>query len=506
MDMTLSLDDEHSLTSLSVPTWERCSHLMPRSWFARHRTDISLFLVGIALSLVAGALGAHSPKLGLGFVLCIGLVCAVLARPVFGGFLLIALVPSLSGLEPGLLVPNVRISEVLIGVVGMTILLSTRRIASVRWGLLEWLLLAYGILWAVQGALDAESLGQHLSIGSLGTLIGQLQFFLLYRTVRVTLRTPAQRRTGFTVLLIAAVPMALLAIAQEANVGGLRVWLWQVTGEVTGLQTSGIIRATGLFGNWASLAGLLFPILIVVVAMALGGQLKRMRTVLCLSALLVIGLLLSSEFSVTICLILGVFVLAVQYRQLRKMLAWFAVGMAIALVLVGPVLGNRLNDQFGLTAGSNRSALEPQSIAFRESVWTGQYLPAIARRPLEGYGTVLPDTIQWPDPESQYIALLIEGGYPLLVMYLILLGGMFDHARRAARSDDPFQRALGRGLMWCVLSLLAIGVTWPFASNGGLPQVLWCLFGLAGPAATHFERRGPTSSDSLVSLAGTADR
>ena len=39
---------------------------------------------------------------------------------------------------------------------------------------------------------------------------------------------------------------------------------------------------------------------------------------------------------------------------------------------------------------------------------------------------------------------------------------------------------MGRSLVVCVVSLLLLGVTWPFVSNGGLPQVLWCLFALCG--------------------------
>ncbi len=501
--MNPTVDAELSLTSLSVPTRERCSQLVPRGWFGLHRQEFGLGLCAIVLSLIAGALGVHSLIMGIGFVLCIALVCVVLAWPVVGGLVLIALVPSLSGLEPGILVPNVRLSEALIGVVGLTILLATRRVAAVRWGLLEWLLLAYGLLWAALGLYNAVTLGQHLSLSEWGTLIGQLQFFLLYRTVRVTLRTPRLRKAGVTVLLIASAPMALLAILQEANVAGLRLSLWTITGSTSPLESSGIIRATGLYGNWAALAGFLFPIIVVLIALALAGQLKQRRAfTLCLGALMVIGLVLTAELSVIICLILGVFVLGVQYGQFRKMITWFGIAVAVSLCVLGPVIGQRLNNQFGFVAGSARGSLVPQTIAFRETIWTQQYLPAVAERPLEGYGNVLPDTVAWPYPESQYIGLLVEGGYPLLIMYLLLLWGMFDQARRTARLEDPIQRALGRALMVCVVSLVALGVTWPFVSNGGLPQVLWCLFGLAGPVSSRLDRHAPTPRDAAVRARG----
>jgi hypothetical protein len=233
--------------------------------------------------------------------------------------------------------------------------------------------------------------------------------------------------------------------------------------------------------------------------MALAGRLKQRRHLaVALGGLMVIGLLLTAELSVILCLIIGLFVLGVQYGRFRKMIIWFGVAAAVSVVVVGPVLGQRLNNQFGFVAGSSKSALVPQTVSYRETIWTQQYLPAVAQRPLEGYGIELPSTISWPYPESQYIALLIEGGYPLLIMYLILLWGMFREARRASRSWDPVQQALGRSLAVGVVSLVFVGITWPFLSNGGLPQVLWCLFALCGPVRNQLAKRAPAPELTLT--------
>jgi hypothetical protein len=490
--MTSTTEVSSSLTSISLPARARCSGLHHRSWRGSRKTNAALLACAIAFSLIAGVLGVHNIKYGFGFVLCLGLVCAVLARPVVGGLVLIAAVPPLSGLEPGLITPNVRLSEALIGIIGLTVLFSTRRVAAVKWNALEWLLLAYGLLWAVLAAYDSISLGQTLSLSVWGSVIGQLQFFLLYRTVRLTLRTSKQRRLGLGLLIGVTVPVALIAILQEAGVAGLRHSLNDITGNVSPIGTAGIVRATSLFGNWAALAGYLMPILLVLVALALGGQLKRRpRVSICLGALMIIGILLTAELSVLICLIAGIFVLAVQYGRFRKMMVWFAIAAVLSLVFVGPIIGNRLTNQFGFVAGSSKSSLVPQTVAFRETIWTHEYLPAVAERPLDGYGLVLPSTISWPYPESQYIGLLIEGGYPLLIMYLCLLWGAFNVARKAARARDPVEQAIGRSLVITVISLLLLGVTWPFVSNGGLPQVLWCLFALCGTVGNRLNSVEP---------------
>jgi O-Antigen ligase len=485
--MTSTTEAGYSLTSISLPAKVRCSGLSHRSWRGGTATNIALCLAAVCLAFVAALLGAHNIRYGIGFVLCLALVSAVLTWPVVGGLVLIAAVPPLSGLEPGLITPNVRVSEALIGVIGLTVLLGTRRVAAVKWGVLEWVLLAYGLSYAVLAAYDSISLGQTLSFSTWGSVFGQLQFFLLYRTVRVTLRTPKQRRLGLVIVIAVTVPIALLAIMQEAGVGGLRNSLADITGNASPIGTSGIIRATGPFGNWAALAGYFLPILMVLISLGLAGQLqRRKRLCLCLGGLMVIGILLTTELSVIICLIIGIFVLAVQYGRFRKMMVWFGVAAAVSLIVVGPVLGNRLNNQFGAVAGSSKSTLEPQTVSFRQEIWTQQYLPAVAQRPLDGYGLVLPTSISWPYPESQYIEMLIEGGYPLLIMYLVLIWGAFDTARRASRSRDPVEQAIGRSLVIVVVSVLFLGITWPFVSNGGLPQVLWCLYALCGSVGTRF--------------------
>jgi hypothetical protein len=96
---------------------------------------------------------------------------------------------------------------------------------------------------------------------------------------------------------------------------------------------------------------------------------------------------------------------------------------------------------------------------------------------------VLPGSIRWPYPESQYIALLIDGGLPLLALFGFLAWAMVIESKKAARSRDPVDRAMGEALVIAVISMAIVNVIWPFTSNGGMPQVLWCLLALLPSAA-----------------------
>jgi hypothetical protein len=456
-------------------------------WLADRPRPVILGVLGTAAAFLVGLLATYQLRYGLAFLAALILVVAVLLRPIVGGLALVALVPILSGLSPGVPVPYVRISEALIGLIGTTLLVSARRDEAVPWGALDWLLLAYGALWALYGTVDGIALGEHLTLSDWGTVFGQLQFFLLYRGVRVALRTPRERRGALLVLIAATVPVALLAILQDLHFPGIAAFITSLTGGVSGpvSGTGSVARATGPFNNWAILAGYLFPLLLALWALSLSGQAPRRRSVLVVAAIGLTGLLLTAELSAITCLLIGAIVLASQYGHRRKALKWLGAVVIVAALIAGPFLFSRLNQELSSTAGSSRAAGVPQTLDFRWEIWSNQYIPAIEQRPLTGYGVVLPSSIHWIYPESQYVSFLMEGGIPMLALFALLAWAMVERARAAARSTDPLEQALGRALFIVVIAALVMNAIWPYLSNGGLPQTLWCLFAIASPGISR---------------------
>lgn len=459
------------------------------SWLtAKPRTGL-LGALGIALALLAGVIGVMNLKMGIAVVAGLALVLVVLLRPFVGALVLAGLVPIVSGFAPGLPVPYFRLSEALIGAVGITLLVSARRQDAAAWGTLDWLLLAYGAAWAFFGTFDALALHEHMTLSDWGTVFGQLQFFLVYRGIRLGLRSEAERRIALRVVLGASAPVAVLAILQQLHAPGITSMLNKLTGTTaTADATVSLLRAGSLFVNWASLAGYLFPLLLVMGALWLGGLTWGRRTrVLAVVALASIGLALTAELSAISCLLICIPLLGAMYGQGRRILRILGIGLLVGAVVVGPFLATRLNEELSRSAGSSRSAGVPQTLQFRMHIWKGQYIPAIEGAPLTGYGVILPSSVAWPYPESQYIACLIDGGVPLLVVFCGLMWGMLDQTRRWSRSRDPFQAALGRALFLTVAAVVAMDLIWPYLSNAGLPQVLWALFAIATPrrATTH---------------------
>ena len=318
----------------------------------------------------------------------------------------------------------------------------------------------------------------------------------------MALRSARERRTALIVLIALSAPVALLAVLQELHFPGVAAFVNAITGGVSGPASGpgSVARATGPFNNWAILAGYLFPLLLALWALSLAGQLARRRLVWVLAAAALTGLLVTAELSAITCLLIGAVVLASEYGHRRRALKWLAALGIVAGLVAGPFLFSRLNQELSSSAGSSRAAGVPQTLDFRFSIWSGQYFPAIEQRPLTGYGVVLPSSIHWVYPESQYVSFLMEGGIPMLALFALLAWAMVERARAAARSADPLEQALGRSLLVVVVAALVMNAIWPYLSNGGLPQVLWCLFAIASPGAARLAVSGAERPLSLRTL------
>ncbi len=463
------------------------------SWLTTRPRTISIACVGVVAAVLLGFVAMDNPKFVLGIAAGIAVIVVVAIRPMFGALGLVALVPALSGIVPGIPVPNLRVSELLIGTIGVTLIVVARRSLAVKWRAVDWLLLGYGLLWTLDGIFGALTAHEHLTLASWGTVVGQLQFFLLYRSVKVTLRTTSERHLALRVLFVASGVVALLAVLEELHAPGIISLLITLTGSASAGGTGGILRATGPFANWASLAGYLLPLILVALCLGLGNTVKVHRKAqIGLALILTLAIFFTVELSVIICMLVGACYLGVRYGRGRVFMRWLGIGLLIIVVGAGSLLGHRLDEQFTVGAGTSRPALVPQTLAFRWSVWTEQYIPAFEKKPFTGYGVVLPSSIEWAFPESQYITFLIQGGIPLLAIFCFLLWAMLREAKRVRRSRDPVDRAMGEGVFVAVVSLGIVNFIWPYLSNAGMPQLLWCLFALLPPAIDRSQtRRSP---------------
>jgi len=335
----------------------------------------------------------------------------------------------------------------------------------------------------------------------LNKLAGPTQFFLLYRAVRCGLPSAHQRDVAMRLGLLASVPVSLLALAQFFDVPGVRATIISLTDSATAQDSAfaGIVRTTGPFSHWHSLAGYLLLVvpLAVVLAMTREQRVLARPLLLAIAALDVVALLSTTTLVPIACTVLAVAVVAVRRGRLLHVLAVGAVLAAVIGVLFGGNLAERVQSQLGQRAPAYEVAQPdvswlPGNLGFRARVWTDQYLPVISDHAVTGYGPDIPPSVTWQSTESLYITLLMRGGVLLLASYALLVVAMWRRARRAdprgpsrGPDVDPHTRAVGLTVWAGLIALTFAQLVHPYFTDAGLPHLLAVMVALLPVAASR---------------------
>ena len=230
----------------------------------------------VGAGVLAGAGLAYGPAAAAATIVVALVGLLVLQRPLAGAYLLVGVVPIVSGLRRDLPLPGLRLSEVVITGLAALLLLGVQTARARPWTLFDWLALAYAAGTLLLGGFDLIERGAPLTATSVGTLVGPFQFLLLYRAVLAVVRTDAERRRALALLLLASVPVSLLALAQYLQVGGVAGVLESATGSqqlaAHAAREDIGSRMTGVFPHWQMLAGYLFVIVVICTAALLARQ------------------------------------------------------------------------------------------------------------------------------------------------------------------------------------------------------------------------------------------
>ncbi|MGH2859562.1 MAG: hypothetical protein ACRDMJ_18975, partial [Solirubrobacteraceae bacterium] len=450
--------------------------------FELQRRGVAFIVIGaLAMAAVAVATGVR-PIVGVGMVAAVAAALAVALNEVLGLVLLAVLAASTSGLARGVPIPGVRFSEVLIGGVGIVLLTCARRF--VRWSAVDWLALAYAVATFVIGGFDVLARGQALHFSELQTLLGPCQFLLLYRATVVTARTPRRRRLAMRLMIWASVPVSLLALGQQANFPGVRSLLVTLTRNNVYAAGSATARVTGPFPLWHNLGGYLLLILLATIALRMRRVegVVRPRLMLAIALLDTVALVQTLDLGPLGGLVAGVVILGIWLGDLRT-LSRAAIGAVIVAAIGMAVFGSRLDarftQEFSRAPGAQRSALVPQTIQYRFTLWSDELLPLLRGHMVAGYGPRLPPQLQnFPYTESQYVNLLYRGGIVLLAVWAALFVAIGAAGARSTRDRDPFQHALGAAVATSVICLAFMQILEAYFVDDGTPQVLWMLLGL----------------------------
>lgn len=468
-------------------------------WWVTALVVLGVALVLAAASAVAGASALVSPIAPVAMAVALVFARAVWRRPVVGAVVVAAVAPAMAGLDRGLGVPGLKLSELLVIVAAVVLFL--RRPA--RWRDVNGTDVAVALFALVAAALSLY----HVYVGDIDLqgdvfLVTLQPAFLLlswWAASRGVERPGDVTTVVRWVLLVATVP-ALLAVLQAFDVPGVRDLLITLTGDAGLVAEPGQVgaRATGPFAIWHSLAGyLLLPSVIAVVLLLRGDRRILPRpVVLGVLALVLAAIVLSVTVTLMLWLVVAVVVAATLARRLGRAVVMLAALVLAALLVFPGVLIDRYEAQTtqsettaALDTGSALNGILPQTVAYRVLVWQRDYFPIVGRVARYGLGTDTPKDVIFDATENQALTFLLRGGVGLLAGAVGAVGALSVRALRHARSPENPARTPALALAGVLAFLPVAAMVWPYLSNAGLS---YALFGVAGAAlALEPQRRVP---------------
>jgi hypothetical protein len=463
-------------------------------------TGLGAVLLVLLSAAVIGLGTGLEAKLGAATLVAVIAGLTVLVSPATAVLAVVAVAPVICALRRGLIMPGLRPSEVLIAGVAVPVLLFAGSRVSMRWRLLDAMALAYVVATLVLGAGNMLARRIAFTAELNGQLIGPLQFFLLYRSVVVALDTPELRRRAARLLLFGSIPVSISALLQFFNVGSTRLFIKTIVNSIAANSVryteGGLPRATGIMDHWHSLGGYMLVIILMCAALLLDPRQRVMsrRSLNVILAFAVVGITLTLTLGPIIGAVLGSIGLGAASGRSRKVIAWLAAGALVIVVLLGPFLAARLDQQFesrvGQASGAAGPSFLPQTLRYRIEVWREQYLPLVAPNLLTGYGPGLPPYVNWRYTETLYVTLLLKGGLPLLIVYAGLMFAAWSLAGSVASSPraGPGDRCIAQVVLTLILILIPMHLINPYFANTGLAHPLWILFGLVSTAAGQLGR------------------
>lgn len=455
--------------------------------------------IAVGCSVAAGGtVTIAGPVIAFSALAVIAGVMAMMTDHRFAGLVAVVLVPVTAAVQRGYPVPGLRLSELLIlaALLSACVAVGRGRVPRQKWNSLDHAFVAYAGATLGLGLFNFSTRGEVPSVDELAKLLGPFVFFALYRSALTLLPSAHDRRRAVLAVLAASIPVSLLAIFQQLDIGSSRALAQSLTGlEASDLSLDPALdlgeRASGPFSNWLELGGYLCAVLLVAISLVLraSGSYRAKVLLYVVILLATLALLASASAGPLAATVTGAAFLGVWERRVGRVLAVAAVVATVGVVLFLPPLVERYDTQFrgSSSAVSLGGVGLPPTLTFRYEVWRYEFLPFLGDHLLTGYGPIPPESVRWFSTESLYLTLLMRGGIPLLLIFGFLMWTLLAAMlRRGGAPGDPTAQALARALVPLLIMLIPLHALSNYILNAGLAHLLWVLTGLAlagAPAA-----------------------
>src|SRR6266487_1094157 len=386
---------------------------------------------GILLVVIFSGLIAFNLYLGVGCALAVLLLALVIPRPYLIAYGLIIIIPLTAGLSRGAVIPLLRVGQALL-IVGFLLFLLSKS-PQLGKGRLSIIDLAFALFFLSEAVFPLLALyyrGEHLDLSAnnifkvspLQTLLGPIQYYLLYRIVVAVLSSEKQLVTALKLSFVTSMAVSAIGIMEKAFPAFrtlVELYYPPIASSYTIADSETRIAST--LQHYSGLgAYLAFTIILVLVCCVAPKRLNFSPWFLIITLLLnSMALILTGTFATLIGLAVGMAIIFLVLRRIPRLVVLTLIGSVLAIFLFQSFISSRLNQELGAGA---MQGLVPQSFAFRITLWQQIFLPAVSKYFLFGAGPAPTVLNNWPSEETQYLYLLLRGGLLYFLSYFLLMG------------------------------------------------------------------------------------
>ncbi len=434
-------------------------------------------------------------------VCAVALLALSVWRPPLACALFAFAVPITAGMGRGTVVPVFRVNEVLLMalVAGFGVHLLARR-RPLPFSALDVVVLVY----CLGGVLIPSAVALLTQVGldqsEWMTVLGPLQYLLVYLVFSRAELTGEGLRRFLNVTLAASIPVAAVAVLELVNPGNLRQ-LVEVYYPAQPLPSwDNVYRPTSLLGFYSAVGA--FGLLNFLLAFSLLAARQPGLSPWWLRAVMganVLGMLASDTYAPVLALPFGLVAALLVVRRIPwREFAAAAPAALIGLALLWPAIAVRLQNQLG---GASHGL--PETMATRIDYWQSFFVPALLHHGLWfGTATVMPSEVPRPlvgFVDNNYLWEMFRAGIPGLAIFLLLMVAVARAGWASRRSPSPVRRALGATCLATVACVLLLDVTSEYLTFTAVSQEFWMLVGalsglalVARPVPVFVELRPPS--------------
>jgi hypothetical protein len=470
----------------------------------RVRIPRSALLSGLGLVLVLGGLAPILPAAAIIGSCTVLLLALIERRPVFIVFGLALLLPLTGGLARGAAIPLLRVGQALV-VLGFVLFWLSKPApqSKFRFTAIDLVFVLYLLAGMAFPLFALYYRGETLSFtavndgtGSspLQSLLGPVQYYLLYRIVVATVSSEKHIRVVLYLMFIASMLVSIIGILEEMHVGPVVNFLstYYPIPNTSSDYNNVDIRIASTLQHYSGLGAYLSITLIIVLCCHLAqDRMKISPVVLMLTTLLdSVALVLSGTFAAWIALVIGTAIVCRIFRRVPRAVIYAIIGIALSVLLFSSFIFARLDFQLG--AGQTHGIL-PESFAYRVMLWQRYAIPAIRQHIVFGWG---------PAPailangffveESQYFHLLLEGGIVYLLCYVLLVGVAFTACwRRMKQKRFDVSGVVAIATFVILIAINVMNISGEYFTYVGGSQTFWMLLAIV-VASGQLEDLSPT--------------